>query len=82
MHTKGQFAGWGGTRRAVACRKGREFAGLEFDGFLGVPQRVAINKSAGYGVWWNRIGEWLRAIDGEYHDGRAPDVMPNEYHYS
>lgn len=40
----------------LLCRKGREFAGLEFDGFWAVPQRVAINKSAGYGVWWNRIG--------------------------
>jgi hypothetical protein len=34
----------------------QEFAGLELDGFLGIPQKVAINKSAGYGVWWNQIG--------------------------
>lgn len=48
-----------GTRRTVCCCEGRGFAGLEFGGFCGVPLRVAINKSASYGVWWNRIGELL-----------------------
>lgn len=38
---------------------GREspiFAELEFGGFLDVPHRVSINKSASYGFPWNRIG--------------------------
>ena len=32
-----------GNRRTVSGRNDREFAGLEFDGFLGVPQKIAIN---------------------------------------
>jgi len=48
-----------GTRRTVSCCEGRGFARPEFGGFCGVPLRVAINKSASYGVWWNRIGELL-----------------------
>ena len=39
-----------GTRRTFSCCKGREFAGLEFSGFWGVPQRVTVNKSASYSV--------------------------------
>jgi len=54
-----------GTRRTVSCCKGMGFAGLEFDGFFGVPQRVAINKSASYGFWWNRIGNLQLAICDE-----------------
>lgn len=52
-----------GTRRTVYCCEGRGFAGLEFDGFCGVPQRVAINKSAVYGVLWNRIRDLKGVTD-------------------
>ena len=38
------------------CCEGRGFAALEFVGNFGVPQRVAINEVAVYGVRWNRIG--------------------------
>lgn len=58
-----------GTRQAVPCRKSREFAGLEFDGFWGVPQRVAINKSASYGSCWNRIGVLIIAMADERDGG-------------
>jgi len=45
-----------GDRRTVVGREGAVFAGLEFGGFFGVPQRVSIKKSASYGFQWNRIG--------------------------
>jgi hypothetical protein len=47
---------WCGTRRTVAWREARFSAGLEFAGKYGVPKLVTINKSASYGVRWNRIG--------------------------
>jgi hypothetical protein len=63
---------YGGTRRTVSCCKGTGFAGLEFDGFFGVPQRVAINKSASYGFWWNQIGNLQLAICDERDEAKAP----------
>lgn len=48
-----------GTRRTVAVSGARFSAGLEFGGKFGVPQLVTINKSAGYGFWWNRIRIFL-----------------------
>jgi len=44
-----------GDRRTVVGREGPFFAGLEFCGFLAVPHRVSIKKSASYGFPWNRI---------------------------
>jgi hypothetical protein len=47
---------WCGDRRTVVGREGPVFAGLEFGGFQAVPLKVSINKSASYGLQWNRIG--------------------------
>lgn len=47
-----------GDRRTVVGREGLVFAGLELGGFLDVPHRVSINKSASYGFPWNRIGNF------------------------
>ena len=44
-----------GTRRTVAFGRARFPVGLEVGGKFGVPQTVTINKSAGYGLQWNRI---------------------------
>lgn len=45
-----------GDRRTVLGREGLVFAGLEFGGFLDVPHRVSIKKSASYGFQWNQFG--------------------------
>jgi len=44
-----------GTRRTVCVGEARFSGRLDFGGKFGVPQLVTINKSAGYGFWWNRI---------------------------
>lgn len=46
-----------GTRRTVCFGEARIFGRLDFGGKFGVPQLVTINKSASYGVRWNRIGD-------------------------
>lgn len=46
---------WCGTRRTVSFGRARFPVGLEVGGKFGVPQTVTINKSAGYGLQWNRI---------------------------
>jgi hypothetical protein len=51
------FVFYGGTRRMVVVDGARFSAGLEFGGKFGVPQPITINKSAGYGFQWNRIGD-------------------------
>ena len=48
-----------GTRRTVAVSGARFSAGLEFGGKFGVPQLVTINKSASYGVRWNRTRDFF-----------------------
>ena len=53
--TIGQIV-WCGDRRTVVGRQGPVFTGLEFGGFIDVPHRVSIKKSAIYGFQWNRIG--------------------------
>lgn len=45
-----------GTRRTVAFGETRFPAGLEVGCKFGIPQPVTINKSASYGLQWNRIG--------------------------
>ena len=47
---------WCGTRRTVAFGEARFPAGLDVGGKFGVPRPVTINKSASYGLQWNRIG--------------------------
>lgn len=54
---------WCGDRRTVFGREGPVSAALEFGGFVDVPHRVSINKSAGYGFLWNRI--WTRGRSSE-----------------
>jgi hypothetical protein len=54
---------WCGTRRTVCFGGARFFGRLEFGGKLGVPQLVTINKSASYGVRWNRIRDFLDVSD-------------------
>lgn len=49
---------WCGDRRTVVGREGPVFARLELGGFFDVPHRVSINKLAGYGFSWNRIGNF------------------------
>lgn len=44
-----------GTRQTVSSCEDRKFKGLEFSEILTVPQIVAINNLASYGVWWDRI---------------------------
>ena len=46
---------YGGTRRTVCFGEARFSGRLDFGGKFGVPQLVTINKSASYGVRWNRI---------------------------
>ena len=48
-----------GTRRTVDCSEAMFSADLEFGGKFGVPQLVTINKSASYGLQWNRIRDLL-----------------------
>ena len=50
---------WCGTRRTVCFCGARFFGRLEFAGKFGVPQLVTINKSASYGVQWNRTRLFL-----------------------
>ena len=50
---------WCGTRRTVCFGESRFFGHLEFAGKFGVPQLVTINKSASYGVRWNRTRDFL-----------------------
>jgi hypothetical protein len=49
-----------GTRRTVCFGEVRFFGCLEFVGKFGVPQLVTINKSASYGVQWNRTRLFLK----------------------
>ena len=49
-----------GTRRTVCFGEARFFGCLEFVGKFGVPQLVTINKSASYGVQWNRTRLFLK----------------------
>lgn len=51
---------WCGTRRTVCFGEARFFGCLEFVGKFGVPQLVTINKSASYGVQWNRTRLFLK----------------------
>lgn len=48
-----------GTRRTVCFGETRFFGRLELPGKFGVPQLVTINKSASYGVRWNRTRGFL-----------------------
>ncbi|MBA6042656.1 hypothetical protein [Pseudomonas lactis] len=48
-----------GTRRTVCFGGARFFGRLEFVGKFGVPQLVTINKSASYGVRWNRTRDFF-----------------------
>ena len=50
---------WCGTRRTVCFGETRFFGRLEFAGKIGVPQLVTINKSASYGIRWNRTRDFL-----------------------
>lgn len=52
--TADTFLFWCGTRRTVCFGETRFSGRLEFVGKFGVPQLVTINKSASYGVQWNR----------------------------
>ncbi|WP_449438128.1 MULTISPECIES: type II toxin-antitoxin system RelE/ParE family toxin [Pseudomonas] len=52
------FVLYGGTRRTVCFGETRFFGRLEFAGKFGVPQLVTINKSASYGVRWNRTRDF------------------------
>ena len=54
------FEIWCGTRRTVCFGEARFFGCLEFVGKFGVPQLVTINKSASYGVQWNRTRLFLK----------------------
>jgi hypothetical protein len=50
---------WCGTRRTVRFGEARFSGRLDCGGKFDVPQLVTINKSASYGVRWNRIRDFL-----------------------
>jgi len=53
-HFCGGYVLYGGTRRTVHFGEARFSGCLDYGGKFGVPQLVTINKSASYGVRWNR----------------------------
>ncbi len=71
-----------GDRRTVVGRESPVFAGLEFGGFFDVPHRVSINKSAIYGLMWNRIGIFwtpVRARPIRLKSSVGKEKRPNNY---
>ena len=53
---------YGGTGRTIAVSRTRFSVGLEVGGKFGVPLQVTINKSASYGVRWNRIRDFCQHV--------------------